>query len=112
MSYRRATPPERRAYAAKGAVYPLHGFLTTDSGHVCPVEDLRGSWSRPDPVWELRAPPGFHLKYEGTHGALEHTLADILLRHRNTTFSRCVPGGPCGCMAPTTTAATTEDTNA
>ena len=52
----RTTPDQKAAYRG---VYPLYGYIATEEG-IPPivVEDLRGSWSRPDPVWEAVAPGG------------------------------------------------------
>jgi hypothetical protein len=80
----KATAAEREAYLATKPVYPLYGWYTikVDLGgytltRKCPVEDLRGSWSREDPQYEFISPDGFWLKYEELHTVLGFTLRDL-----------------------------------
>jgi hypothetical protein len=77
----KATAAEKEAYAKDPlTLYPLHGYVMVD-GHRCPLEDLRGAWSRPDPVWELLAPAGYHFGAgEMTHSLLGYTQADAIDR--------------------------------
>ena len=76
----RATDAEKRAYAEKRPVYPLYGFVTLRTGERLPVEDVRGSWSEPDPVYEVMAPLGFRFQRYDTHSLLYHSIADIRTR--------------------------------
>ena len=91
---RRATAKEK---AAHRGLYPLHSLHNHD-GLVVAVEDLRGSWSSPDPTWEIRAPEGYHFGHgELTHGLLEHSLADVRERLTWIELVKCHPGCGCGC---------------
>jgi hypothetical protein len=75
---RKATAKEKSDYPG---LYPLHGWLAlkTPEGRSvkAPVEDLRGSWRKPDPTWELIAPDGYHFDGYVTHSILEHSLKDV-----------------------------------
>lgn len=80
MKVIKATDAERAAYATTRPVYPLYGYITVD-GRRCAVEDLRGSWSAPDPVYETLAPTGFRWSGgEGTRSQLCHSLRDVAAR--------------------------------
>jgi len=90
----KAGPHQKAAY--KG-LYPLHGFaiVGVNGGQLaCYIEDLRGSWSRPDPVWETRFPEGWNS--DGCHGLLASTLEEAI-ENAGCPLTRCVPGGGCGC---------------
>jgi len=91
---RKATEQEKQAY---DGLYPLHSVATV-SGQTVFVEDLRREWSSPDPVWEIRAPEGFHFgNGEMTHGLFEHTLKDVREQLTWVELEACVPGCGCGC---------------
>lgn len=76
----RATGAEKRAYAEKRPAYPLYGFVTLRTGERLPVEDLRGSWSAPDPLYEVIAPDGMHFAGYYSRSLLYHSIADIRTR--------------------------------
>lgn len=94
-----ATAEERAAYRAdRRHLYPLHGWVDApleDSRSEltvrCALEDLRGHWSKPDPVWELRAPDGYIFD-EGTHGLLGDTQARVLERFMHIERCNCDDG--------------------
>lgn len=94
MKIIKATAEQRAAYANTGAVYPLHGYIEKD-GKKLPVEDLRGHWSRPDPVYELMAPKGYHFGRADDscasclHSMLGHTLAGVIEDAEYATLSEC-----------------------
>jgi hypothetical protein len=73
---RKATDEEKGNYHGR---YPLFGFIKC-SGKECAVEDLRGSWSRPDPTYEVMAPKGFIFVPDGVHTLLADDLADVRSR--------------------------------
>lgn len=75
----KATASEKAEYAKTGPVYPLYGFIRVD-GQRCAVEDLRGKWSRPDPVWEVVAPAGYRFAVEGLHSMLGEDHRELLDR--------------------------------
>ena len=98
---RKASTRQVAAYAASGPVYPLayiSWMANPDGGELLTVhiEDLRGSWSRPDPVWEIRAPDGYQFD-DGSHGRLEHTLADVREETHGQRLTKCTPDNGCGC---------------
>ena len=79
---RKATEAERRTYedSTPEPVYPLYGYLIgSEAGepYVLYVEDLRGSWSRPDPVYEIMAPEGKWFPEEGTTSVLCADLEEV-----------------------------------
>lgn len=84
-----ATPADKASYNAGGHVYPLYGYATLPSGRVLVIEDLRGSWSPPDPIYEVMAPVGFHFKDDLCHSALCHSLADVRDRLRYAELEMC-----------------------
>lgn len=92
IQLRKATPAECRVYDEQKPVYPL-GYVASmydDAGRrhrVC-IEDLRGCWSRPDPVWEIIVPRGYVA--EDCHSLLCFDLADV--RDRLT-----IPISTCDC---------------
>lgn len=94
---RRATAKEAQEWA-KTQLYPLKGFVVFD-GHQYPLEDLRGSWSAPDPIWEVHAPKGWH--FGGgmyTHTILGGTQADILSDVVCYPLQKCTAEtSQCGC---------------
>lgn len=87
MSYRKATPQERNAYQG---MYPLHALCHTADGHLVAIEDLRGSWAKPDPTWEVCAPDGWHFTADGVyHSRLCDSLAEAKTIARQETLERC-----------------------
>lgn len=88
---KKASDLEKRAWAASPTeIYPLWGWVKLKHGTECAVEDLRGSWGSPDPVWEVHAPDGYHFgSGEGTHSLLCHNQADIKDRCSYATLLRC-----------------------
>ena len=76
----KASRDEREAYLKSEPVYPLFGWINVpheDGTKVrCAVEDLRGSWSRPNPIYEIMAPPK-HMFYGGTHSLLCYSQKDV-----------------------------------
>lgn len=84
----KATEAERAEYARTGPVYPLYGWTKLD-GQPLAIEDLHGSWSAPDPVYEVMAPKGYHFQYEGTHTLLCHSHKDIASRLRGLHLVPC-----------------------
>lgn len=88
---RPATDEAKQAWADNPReIYPLWGYVMLRHGTACPVEDLRGHWGKPDPVWEVHAPDGYHFgSGEGTHSLLCHSQADILDRCSYATLVRC-----------------------
>lgn len=85
-----ATAKERAEYAAQipPPVYPLHGWVHYQ-GLRLPLEDLRGYWTRPDPVWEVIAPEGVIFHPDFTHSLLGQSQADILDRVNSCSVVRC-----------------------
>ncbi len=73
-----ATTAEKQSWAdQQGTVYPLYGWLRVSDGHPRrPIEDLRGAWNRPDPQYEVHAPPGY-VYYDTCHTHLCFDLADV-----------------------------------
>jgi hypothetical protein len=57
-------------------VYPLWGYAFVDGKRVT-LEDLRGSWSSPDPTWELCTPEGYVFKGDGLHNMLFYSLKEV-----------------------------------
>jgi hypothetical protein len=84
----KATDAERAEYAKSGPVYPLYGFIKHD-GHRCAVEDLHGSWSAPDPVYEVMAPKGMHFIHSYCHSLLATSLRDVAQRLGGEKLVRC-----------------------
>ena len=79
LGLRKATVDECIAYMTTKPVYPL-GYVanmydTDGNKHAVNIEDLRGSWSRPDPVWEIIMPPGY--VSEDCHSLLCFDLDDV-----------------------------------
>lgn len=81
----KATPTEVSDYVG---VYPLYGYAVV-SGQRVTLEDLRGSWSKPDPVFELFTPSGFVFSGDGLHNVLFHTLAEVRAYLRTATVEEC-----------------------
>lgn len=88
-----------RASAAEQAghsgLYPLYGWVTVN-GHRCAVEDLRKSWSKDDPQFEVIAPAGHHFtEYPGAscndalHTLLCMNLADVRERAELHQVEKC-----------------------
>lgn len=99
---RKASPLQKAHYQQSKPVYPL-GYValnvldTTGGKHALAVEDLRGSWSPPDPVWEVRAPEGFHFRFDMTHSLLCSDLRDVKHRLDGAELERCIRDCGCGC---------------
>lgn len=87
MQIRKATTAEKAAYQPT-AIYPLYGFIKID-GLPCPIEDLRGSWSKPDPIYEVMAPTGYHFDADETHTLLCVDLQDVRVRCGMNNLERC-----------------------
>jgi len=85
---RKATADEITKYAATKKLYPLYGFVKID-GQVCAVEDLRGEWSAPDPLYEIMIPTGFHVADELIHSMLCATIADARERAAYARLTPC-----------------------
>lgn len=86
---RKATDEEQAQYlATEQPAYPLYGFVTV-SGEDCPIEDLRGSWKSPDPIYEVMAPTGKHFALEGLHSLLCVSLEDALARLADESLALC-----------------------
>lgn len=88
LRYFPSTPAQRKAHAAAGGLYKLHGHVALGA-HLCRLEDLRGAWSRPDPVWEVHAPDGYIFQPEGLHSLLGHTQSDLAERLEGATVEAC-----------------------
>lgn len=81
---RKATETEVNDYENFSPIYPLGYFVRVkckfnerfSKNVMLPVEDLRGSSSRPDPVYEVIAPRGY-IFASGTHTKLCHDLDDV-----------------------------------
>ncbi len=84
----KATQAEKEIYNLTKPIYPLYGFIILD-GHQCPIEDLRGSWSKPDPIYEVMAPKGFHFDVEQVHTLLCCDLAEIKMRCGMNNLEPC-----------------------
>lgn len=106
---KKATDEQRELYAQTKPVYPL-GYVAT-----CPiavegerrlvasderlpvfVEDLRGSWSAPDPTWEAVAPEGYMFDGE-LHTMLGYNLKDIRERIQWAVLVPCFDSDNCSC---------------
>lgn len=91
---RKATEQEKADYWGPGPshpVYKLYGWVTmrTEDGQkiTCPVEDLRGAWSKEEPQYEIMMPDGYTA--EDCHSLLCYNLQD--LRGRATiTLEKCL----------------------
>lgn len=73
---RKASAEERAEYLKHGPVYPLYGFVNCD-GVPCVVEDLRGSWSPPNPTFEVLAPTDYHFT-DKLHSRVCYGLKDVV----------------------------------
>lgn len=96
MTYRKATHDEIYAHKVAGGVYPLHAIIQNKSGQEIKLEDLRCSWSRPDPQWEILAPAGYHFSLSMTHSMLSQTIAEAKIA-ADEPLAKCCPGCGCGC---------------
>lgn len=81
----KGTADEKKAYKATKPVYPMYGFaiLTdkkTKQKMSVVIEDLRGFWRAPDPLYEVIAPKGYIFESDDCHTLLAHTLADAKSR--------------------------------
>jgi len=97
MKYRLATADERESYEG---LYRLHAvIINQDDAPPMMVEDLRGSWRAPDPVWELMAPDGWHFGGGmGCHSTLGGSIKDIKDDASYYPLVRCDdPDSYCGC---------------
>jgi len=71
---RRATQQEKQDY---DGLYPLYGWLVFDDNEPDrAIEDLRGSWSKPDPIYEVMVSDG-RVGYDGCHSYLCYDLEDV-----------------------------------
>lgn len=88
---KRASAEEKQAWSDNPKeIYPLWGWVLLRHGTRCAVEDLRGHWSAPDPVWEVHAPDGYHFgSGEGTHSLLCYSQNDVRDRLSYATLIRC-----------------------
>lgn len=84
----KATDAERAAYAATSPVYPQWGWVLKNGARFV-VEDLRGSWSKGDPVFEIIAPDGHIFMSDCCHTLLCDNLADVRDRMSYATAERC-----------------------
>jgi hypothetical protein len=87
----KASPEEIAKY--KGC-YPLYGFAMVD-GVWCAVEDLRGTWQKPDPLFEIMSPDGQYFFGDCVHAMLCHNLADVKDRASWEQIAPC--DAHCGC---------------
>lgn len=106
---KKATAEQIELYAQTKPVYPL-GYIATmpvgvwEKGEFkkleepMPVfiEDLRGSWQRPDPVWEVVAPEGYMFDGE-THTMLCYDLKDVRDRMKYGSLEPCFDRDECAC---------------
>ncbi len=107
MQIRKATAEEKASYWETKPIYPLYGYamvsITLNDCGQCnqaeklqvPVEDLRGSWSPPDPIYEARAPDGWNFSGE-LHGLLGINLKDMRDRLDYEVMHKCKPDCNCG----------------
>ncbi len=85
---KKATPAQVEEYAKTGPTYPL-GYTATmydkqGNPHTVNIEDLRGAWSRPDPVWEIMVPVGYVAG--DCHSLLCYDLDDVRDRLTETMY--------------------------
>lgn len=97
-----ATQEQKYEYLKEKPLYPLHGFVemkVEGSGETVsvPVEDLRGLWSKPDPLWEAVLPEGWHIAHEQMHSVLGFTQRDLLDRLEWMELEKCCRNIDCGC---------------
>lgn len=100
---RKATSEEVALYATTKPTYPLgyvsrlpvwtlneNGYYGRATGETLPVfiEDLRGYWGRPDPVWECVGPAGYRFDGE-LHTMLAYDLKDVRNRLDGCRLVQC-----------------------
>jgi hypothetical protein len=89
VSIKQATPEQKAEYQATNPTYPLYGFAVCDCGATTfklTIEDLRGEWSKPDPVYEVLSVDGWMFESDGTSSLLCHSLKDIKERLDGVTI--------------------------
>lgn len=89
----KATDVEKLEYQKSSPVYPLYGYAMVGDKKVI-VEDLRGAWSNPDPVWELFTTPGYVFAGDWLHNMLFHTLKEVKDYLKTAKLEQC--DRPCG----------------